>query len=373
MAERSVSPSIVPGAFENYKRTCQRVDLGRIVREDEHGEWRTVPGVEGLEVSDQGWVRLFHGYIGWLRPTRGSLSGYGYYNVKFKGRQQGVHKLVCRTFHGREPSAKHTPDHINRDRADNRSSNLRWATHHEQRGNKRDSRPCRRSRPILVGLNGATKMLYPSVHKAATSLGVSAGRLSDIATKGGNTHGYTAEWAPPPETQDNLPDEQWAEATPILRVSTMGRVQQKNTRGSNWGYRHTPTILPGQVYATVLSRYVHQWVVETFICVAPSPSHTVDHKNRDRSDNRLSNLQWATKRDQSLNQTPMNRMACNNSKKKPIEVLAPGATEWQLYESAQAAIRAIECIFARLDSRNVSKAAHNGGPVKGYRFRRPAT
>ena len=46
--------------------------------------------------------------------------------------------------------------------------------------------------------------------------------------------------------------------------------------------------------------YVHRLVAETFI---PNPDNkpTIDHINRNRNDNRVENLRWATRYEQSIN------------------------------------------------------------------------
>ena len=47
-----------------------------------------------------------------------------------KTKMFGVHRLVCDAFHGAPPSPEHQVDHINRDKMDNRPSNLEWVLPH---------------------------------------------------------------------------------------------------------------------------------------------------------------------------------------------------------------------------------------------------
>ena len=48
---------------------------------------------------------------------------------------------------------------------------------------------------------------------------------------------------------------------------------------------------------------LHRIVAYTFLGPPPTPHHTVDHVNRDPSDNRVANLRWATPTEQMLNRT----------------------------------------------------------------------
>lgn len=56
----------------------------------------------------------------------GSLHHTGYLNISIKRRRYQLHRLAWKYFYGEEPPAE--LDHINRDRTDNRISNLRPAT-----------------------------------------------------------------------------------------------------------------------------------------------------------------------------------------------------------------------------------------------------
>lgn len=68
------------------------------------------------------------GRRGW---TYGCLS---YKVIGISRKNYSIHRLVAETFLP-NPDSKPTVDHINRCRDDNRVSNLRWATHHEQHMN----------------------------------------------------------------------------------------------------------------------------------------------------------------------------------------------------------------------------------------------
>ena len=68
------------------------------------------------------------------RWTFGNKKENGYIHIIIDGKNYYVHRLVAEAFIP-NPDGKPTVDHINRDRADNRVENLRWATHKEQNEN----------------------------------------------------------------------------------------------------------------------------------------------------------------------------------------------------------------------------------------------
>jgi len=105
--------------------------------------WKDIPGYEGrYQVSDAGNVRSLSRTVNYgtghksvagarfqngrtLRPGR---SSNGHFTVTLgKTRKYTVHKLVLMTFVGPCPP-KHVCFHVTGDPADNRLSNLRWAT-----------------------------------------------------------------------------------------------------------------------------------------------------------------------------------------------------------------------------------------------------
>ena len=124
---------------------------------------------------------------------------------------------------------------------------------------------------------------------------------------------HRAEYEPIESQEDIVVDgetERWMEShcDPKLRVSTMGRVQ-RYTRGK-WDVRRSVNpnrTSGGYCFITTagkVSTLLHRIVMLTFVGPDPDPNKvTVDHVNRNRSDNRLSNLRWAPVVEQALNQT----------------------------------------------------------------------
>ena len=349
------------------------------VPEDEYGEWRVVPGVEGLKVSSQGWVQrnnLRRG--GWSRPEMVTQSASGYRRFVHCGVLTSVHESVCRAFHGSCPSSKHTPDHIGKangdwflERGDNRACNLRWADGSEQALNRRPETACRDGKPVRLQ-KGSESVIFPSTLAAAKWLGIprNPSSVSDGAKKGWLVHGYKITWAPPPEQQDDLEGEEWREANDRLRVSSMGRAQARERQGTGWAYKLT--LKPrDEKYARAIGRPFHVLVALAFLGPRPTPSHTVDHIDRDISNNKLSNLRWATRRQQLLNRTTKPAgPGLKDCEKRPIESLAPGGTDWIRHDSRMDAVRHVwNTASLKLSPGSMYTCAKRGYRYKGYRFR----
>lgn len=98
--------------------------------------WKWLPGYEGLyKVSNFGEVMSFLGKTPKLRKPKkpDKYKKYSSLTLNKNGIQKTfyVHRLVCMTFHGEQPSDKSIVNHIDGNKLNNRADNLEWSTHSE--------------------------------------------------------------------------------------------------------------------------------------------------------------------------------------------------------------------------------------------------
>jgi hypothetical protein len=96
--------------------------------------WKPVVGWPKYQVSDLGNVK---GHSGKILTPRVHSSGYLRIAARDDGRAKDlyIHRMVLEAFAGLAPEG-HEADHINKARADNRLSNLRWITAQQNKANR---------------------------------------------------------------------------------------------------------------------------------------------------------------------------------------------------------------------------------------------
>jgi hypothetical protein len=306
--------------------------------------------------------------LGRVRTTRGVVhkgcSRAGYQRVWCKRRSFSVHVLVAEAFLGPRPSPQHTVDHLDMDRSNNVTENLRWATPSEQvrsayalnadraNGGEKMVIPVQ-GRPLRIdGDDDAPWTEFAGINAAARTLATSTGNVwSCLHGRRRHTKGYEFRFAARSlggegqegRSREGGPvgdeEEQWCSVLGVW-VSSLGRVQTKR------GQIHHGRLHKYGTYATVYvggnrRKHVHEVVALAFCGQRPSVDHTVDHVNNDPTDNRACNLRWATPSEQVRHSFSCNahRQSHATKQSRPVRGRVGGRGDWCLFSSVNATIR----------------------------------
>lgn len=326
--------------------------------------WKPVPFNDRYEVHPHGSVR--NALTGKIRKPTKTPSGYMVVSLAPSGsgektKQFFVHRLVLLTFLGPPRLPTMTCDHINRIRDDNRFENLRWATVVEQSGNRCENSDWKLNGTKLLqtSLSGQIVAQFASVSEASRKFKVKRDTIYGwVASKKVLTFQNMATvLSNKLESADET--EEWKTVEldgSALQVSNMGRV--KNTRAtkgskSTNGYMHFN--FKGK------SRYIHRLVAEAFLEDKKSGS-VVHHKDSDRSNNRVSNLQWVTLSENSqrcVNEGKLGRY------RRRIARCDDDGNVLQIYESVTAAAKAMGLKAPKM----LHNAVHRGYRCVGYTWK----
>jgi hypothetical protein len=117
------------GEIENYKLSYIESDLENEIWKKIDDDLRFI----GYEFSNLGRVKNLINKI-----TIGNLNNDGYYEISINRYRYRIHYLICLAFNGKPIGSygnEITVDHIDRNKLNNKSSNLKWATRIEQATN----------------------------------------------------------------------------------------------------------------------------------------------------------------------------------------------------------------------------------------------
>ena len=306
------------------------------------------------QVSNLGRVKQPNGHAFTPKPAKS-----GYSSAYFNGKGYYVHVLVCRAFNGPPPSAKErTVNHIQRDKDKieywNSANNLEWATQKDQNNHsyrenkKRKSNAPRQSKPVesqKIGEEDWTR--HVSANEAARTLGLESGNVSKVC-RGRNkqTGGFIFRYAEQPTLEcgewlpvvfgngpGEVPTTQIKPGLQVPEVSNLGYFK------SSKGVITMPAAKQsGYCRVKVFGRsyLIHRLICRAFLGPPPDDEHhTVDHINsEEKSNNRVSNLRWATWSDQARNQNRQPNQKENQS--IPLRPVSLRGTAWTGFPSGLA-------------------------------------
>lgn len=262
-------------------------------------EWKPLQEWEfsQYEVSSYGQIRnLSTSYI-----LRGSIHSDGYRKfclTSDTGQRKFLycHRLVALAFLS-NPDNKDTVDHIDRNKQNNRVDNLRWLSHKEQNLNRNNSVGKNRGRSILqYDKSGDLITSWESAAEAERGLGIDTRRIIDSCR--GHTHKDTGFiWKYKEEIDSSEGNEIWKNITldgwENYSVSSTGKVKRNDGRILKGTIRHGYHEVSIRKGESKLSQRVHRLVANEFL-EKVTDDLVVNHKNGNKLDNNVDNLEWVT-------------------------------------------------------------------------------
>ena len=261
------------------------------------------------QVSSHGRVKASTGFV-----SRGSLKCSGYYRVNVNGQYYYVHRLVAATFLGPPPSNScWQVNHLDLDRCNNHVSNLQYVTQaenarHAWAANSRRPFVGKLSKSVLWRVYGDVSWSWCSSQaEAVRMLGVTRECVSRsycgmAAGCPGTDALYEFKSAVMSPPQLLAADEAWRTARypgddheiADLMVSSHGRIWSSSSR-HNYIARGSLTAAGYYVVRKACRQFsVHRLVAATFLGQPPSLDLQVNHKDLDRGNNHVDNLEYVT-------------------------------------------------------------------------------
>jgi hypothetical protein len=224
----------------------------------------------------------------------------GYYTVELcYGRstyEAAIHRLVAGAYI-ENPHNYPKVNHKNGNPFDNNVENLEWITQKRNVNHALETGlTTPNTRPVIkMDLNGNELQTYKSVQDAAADIGLTRHAVIRVCKGKNNTAGgfkwkYVTE-----EIKVNLnefiliPDMEYMASTDGRIYSVLSKIVLKPMKNEN-GYYYVTICKKGKKKRNY---YVHQLIAMTYI-PNPDKKKYVNHKNLNKTDNRIENLEWTT-------------------------------------------------------------------------------
>jgi hypothetical protein len=261
--------------------------------------WKSLSSLDFpmYEISSYGKIRnIKSGKI-----LKSIIKDSGYYRISLVDKNgirltQSVHKLVTYLFLGPRPTKEYTIDHIDRNPSNNYYKNLRWVTGTIQASN-RSYKKSKAGRPVYqYDLMGNFIKRWDTAVQASEMLQMKnfGGSISSVCRgKRSNAGGFIWKYA---DEIEAITGEIWKqipypEYGGIL-ISNFGRIKYLNGR-INYGRiseGYYITILKNIYTGASKKHLIHRLVMATFVEI--NDELQVNHKDGDKSNNKLENLEY---------------------------------------------------------------------------------
>lgn len=246
-----------------------------------------------------------------LRPN----CDIGYYRVSIQGKRVLCHRFLYEAYHQKVMPRHVHVDHVDGNRLNNHINNLQALSVQEHIAKTKKTNPLmarkanlKHSKEVIAqNISTGETRVFTSTHAAAKALGILRCHIS-MCLNGRVKTGKGYRFYFSGVHDQDLPGEEWRELSGVVpdrnmgstKVSNFGRVlttKGMKTYGQERPDSYMKVGIKGKMYQ------VHVLVCLAFKGPRPSHNHTVDHIDRVRGNNNVSNLRWATRTEQNLNRT----------------------------------------------------------------------
>jgi hypothetical protein len=218
----------------------------------------------------------------------------GFANNTYK--DKSIHRMVAREFILKPPNANYV-NHIDGDKLNNRVTNLEWITQKQNVIHSVTSGLIKpRTRPVKqLTLTGQFIKEFNSTTEAGQSIGLSRSSIEKACDYSNPTAGgYRWKYVTPNE-QCDLTEAKCIDNYPRYKITPDGKVYsvkyaramklQTNISGYMW--------IQFSVNSVKKNYYIHQLVASHFI-PNPDGKQFVNHKDGNKTNNKVENLEWVT-------------------------------------------------------------------------------